>query len=527
MKPGFFHILSRSISFERRSFIQLALVIMVLATVITGSLLTGDSVRNSLRSSSFQRLGNTGILISSGLRYFDPSVAGRLSEKTGAKTAGLLELSGSCQNFASGQSAQAVTLLAIDKDFFRFQGDDTIIVGKGEVALNEKLAAYLGLKPGDDIIIHFSPISAVPLNAPFSPGQSEAESIALKVGSILSPLQSGNFSLAISQIDPLNIFVNRSDLSDSKGATPWINKILLEKASSLSVLKANQILKEIIVPEDIGLNMNYSKKSNSYELISDRIFLDQSLVDSLRKAFPASWPVITYLGNSFRLRNKSTPYSFISALPPELYPGIPSGNEIIINQWLADDLGALKGDTLKVSWYSANALNNLVEKDTVFVVSEIQANNGPLADSLLMPLFPGIAGRETCSGWDAGKYVNTELIRKKDEDYWNRYRGTPKAFINYETGRRLWGNNFGPATALRFDHNATEKQIRSALRGKLDPGITGFVVTNIRDESKRAASSGVDFSTLFLSLGFFMISSSVLLLVLVLASYFESKRKEV
>jgi len=27
--------------------------------------------------------------------------------------------------------------------------------------------------------------------------------------------------------------------------------------------------------------------------------------------------------------------------------------------------------------------------------------------------------------------------------------GAPKAFINYETGMRLWGNNFGPATAIQ------------------------------------------------------------------------------
>ena len=41
-------------------------------------------------------------------------------------------------------------------------------------------------------------------------------------------------------------------------------------------------------------------------------------------------------------------------------------------------------------------------------------------------------------------------IRKKDEEYWNKFRGTPKAFINYDKGIELWGNNFGPATAMRF-----------------------------------------------------------------------------
>ena len=75
---------------------------------------------------------------------------------------------------------------------------------------------------------------------------------------------------------------------------------------------------------------------------------------------------------------------------------------------------------------------------------------GIWGDSLLMPDFPGISGSESCSEWDAGVPVKLNEIRQKDEEYWNKFRGTPKAFINYDKGIELWGNNFGPATAIRF-----------------------------------------------------------------------------
>ncbi len=87
-------------------------------------------------------------------------------------------------------------------------------------------------------------------------------------------------------------------------------------------------------------------RTGGLQIISDRIFIDQLLLDEIRKALPSSSPVITYLGNNFKVRDKETPYSFISALPAELYPDIPQGQKIIINRWLADDLSAREGDSV-------------------------------------------------------------------------------------------------------------------------------------------------------------------------------------
>ena len=178
-------------------------------------------------------------------------------------------------------------------------------------------------------------------------------------------------------------------------------------------------------------------------------------------------------------------------------------------------------------WYSPDSLNKLVEKSSGFIVKRIVDMQGIWSDSLLMPDFPGISGRESCSDWDAGVPIKMNEIRRKDEDYWNRFRGTPKAFINYETGKKLWGNNFGPATALRFPAGITEKEIEDKLTGSLNPEKMGFSITDLYAESVKAANEGVDFGTLFLSLGFFLILASVILLSFAVSSYFDSKREHI
>ncbi len=400
-------------------------------------------------------------------------------------------------------------------------------LNKGEVAVNEQLASYLGLKEGDELMIRFNTISDIPSDAPFSPGNDATTSVVLKTGNILTSDNSGIFSLGISQITPLNIFINRSDLTGADGETPKINRLLFKNQERISVQEIYNTLCKVLKPEDTGLSLRLVPETGEYEMISDRIFIDQSQVDELRKLAIPSFPVITYLANSIVNGNKSTPYSFISALDPSLYKGVPEGNGIVINNWLAEDLNAEEGDTLEVTWYSPDPMNRLAEEKMNFIVSQIVDMNGIWSDSLLMPEFPGIAGSESCTDWDAGVEINMDLIRKKDEDYWNKFGGTPKAFINYEKGKELWEGNFGPATSIRFNKDVTENEIRDKLKGLIDPYKSGFIITDLPQESIKAANEGVDFSTLFLSLGFFIILSALILLVLVVSTFYESKKDEV
>ena len=174
---------------------------------------------------------------------------------------------------------------------------DTVRIKQGEVAVNSKLANHLGLKPGDDILVRFTKISDIPSNAPFAPDKESDASIVLSVGSIISPGQTGNFSLGISQIVPLNIFLNLSDL-EKISDLPKINRLIIEKRNDITPSIVYKCLKESILPEDIGLTFRLTGNNYCLELISGRIFIGQEIVDDIVKSIPTARPVLTYLANS-------------------------------------------------------------------------------------------------------------------------------------------------------------------------------------------------------------------------------------
>ena len=153
-----YNIVIKSVRFYKKPVLYQVLIVALLSAVITGSLLTGWSVRASLKKTAAEHLGNTGILISSGNRFFDLSLAERLRDSARINSAGLLEINGFCQNLNTQKSVTNAHIYAVTEDFFRFQGSDTINIGPGEAAVNEKLAASLGLKKGDELIIRFNAI---------------------------------------------------------------------------------------------------------------------------------------------------------------------------------------------------------------------------------------------------------------------------------------------------------------------------------------------------------------------------------
>lgn len=523
---GILKIALKSVSFYKRQVLYQVIVIFLLCAVITGSLLTGNSVRTSLKKSASSRLGNTGIVATSGNRFINPGFTATLKNKYAINCTGLFETKGSITGLNSQNSANGISIFAVQNDFFSFQGNDTLKIDTGKVAINKKLADHLGLKPDDEIIIRFPAPADIPGDAPFSPTANQTISVVLKIGAILEKENKGNFSLSINQIISENVFINIDDLQGISGKTIKINRILFDKSyKELNDVVAS--LRNAIEPADIGLKLRYVNATGSYELISNRVFIDSSLIRSIHKRIPSSLPVITYMANSIRSKRASTPYSFISALPQLYYPEVPPGDRIIINKWLSEDLRVSAGDSVNMFWFAPDSLNQLVEKNRFFIVDRVVNFEGKWADSTLMPEFPGIAGRESCSGWDAGVSIRMNEIREKDEAYWKKFRGTPKAFINYSTGLEMWGNNFGPATSVRFPSLMSIDSIQKQLAESFSPNVAGISLTDLYTDSINAANKSVDFGTLFLSLGFFLIVAAVVLLTFIVSSFFEVRKPHV
>lgn len=235
--PDILKLVIRTVRFNKRSVLNQILIIGLLTAVITGSLLTGGSVKESLKKSSSLRLGNTGILISSGLRYFDQMLVQRLRDSSGISCTGILETKGYSQNLNSQKGSFNTHIYGIDNDFFVFNGFKKIEINAGEVAVNKRLADYLGLKTGDDIIIKFPGISDIPADAPFAPGEDAGISIVKRVGLILDSDLTGDFSLSISQIAPMNIFTNLQDIQNENSASVKINRLLIQREKLLREIR--------------------------------------------------------------------------------------------------------------------------------------------------------------------------------------------------------------------------------------------------------------------------------------------------
>ena len=193
---------------------------------------------------------------------------------------------------------------------------------------------------------------------------------------------------------------------------------------------------------DAELELRKYDQKNIYEIRSKRVFIDDVLSKAALNADDNSIGILTYFVNEIRLGDKYTPYSMVSAIEPSsgensIIPENMQDNEIIINQWLADDIGANIGDTLELKYFVQAPMRKLEEKSTSFKVTKILPMQGSAIDRDLMPDFPGLSDVKNCRDWDPGIDIDLNKIRDKDEKYWDDYKGTPKAFVTLAAGQKI------------------------------------------------------------------------------------------
>ena len=71
-------------------------------------------------------------------------------------------------------------------------------------------------------------------------------------------------------------------------------------------------------------------------------------------------------------------------------------------------------------------------------------------DPHLTPEVRGITDQKSIDDWEVPFTIDYERIRPADDEYWEDYGTTPKAFISLAAGVRLWGSRFGRATSYRI-----------------------------------------------------------------------------
>lgn len=528
-------LVAKSMAFYWRTNLAVLLAVAVATGVLTGALAVGDSVQYTLRRTLEARLGDTEFAVVPQGRYFRAELAADLEREAGGSVAPVLQVAGILTNEDGSRRINRVQVVGVSDSFYALGGgDDPFANASGEgIVLSESVAERLYAVAGDEVVLRVEKPSLMPRDVPLASDEDRTVASRLKVVAVAGEEAFGRFDLQANQQAPMNVFVPLHWLGEQIEQSGQANTLLATgHQQDLTANELNAAVERVWQPADAALILEHLKAQNSLELRSRRVFVDEPIADAALEIDGAAG-LLTYFVNEIRLGEKATPYSTVAAVGPDagaaaLLPVGMADEEIVINEWLAEDLGARVGDSLEIKYYKLGPKRKLREEQSTFKVVRIVPLEGPAHDPNLMPDFPGLADAENCRDWEPGVPVDLDRIRPKDETYWDDYRGTPKAFITLESGQARWRNRYGDLTAVRYPwREGIEQEVRERLTEQIDPATVGLFFQPVRDRGLRAGREGTDFGRLFLYLSMFLIGGAVILTGLLFVFGVEGRRDQI
>ncbi len=593
MTPGL--LLRRSLSYHRGIHVAVALGVAVGTAVLAGALLVGDSVRGSLRSLTLDRLGAIDHALVTD-RYFREALAQELADgdrlySSIDKVAPAVLIRGSLQSADSGARASRVNIHGVDERFWslfesaaapfetaaaRSETDAPLPEGR-QLALNEALAREVGAKAGDALLVRFQTDTLVPSESVMGRKTDNVRTLRLRVAAVLPDRGIGRFGLSPSQQLPYNVFVPMATLQQALEQPGRVNAIFVaggevfEEPSDTGGLPGgtsdssdsagskmiaipghdlNLSLMRVLQLDDLSLSLETRAESGVLSLETGRIVLERASAEAgeaaARAAGLESSRVLTYLANSMAAGGRSVPYSTVTAM--DMDAGPPFGplqlrngqaapalgdDEILLNDWAAKDLQASAGDSVELSYYVVGEQGSLDTAHHMFTLKGVVKLTGLAADQYLAPQYKGMSDAERMGDWDPPFPVELEKIRKIDEDYWDRYRSAPKAFVSLETAEKLWTSRFGQLTAVRVAPAAGQSleeasvKLRQELKRHLNAAAYGLSFQPVKTQALEASSGATDFSGLFIGFSMFLIASAAMLVALLFRLGVERRSKEI
>lgn len=539
---SFSTLIKRSLTHFWRTNLAVIAGVAIAVAVLAGALLVGDSVRASLRDLALARLGNTDLLVAS-TGFFREQLADDL--KSQPQFAGsfndacpLIAIEGVVTHGSSNARAGGVAVYGVDERFWKFNGSSFVPPTGNDVLASAALASELGAKPGDTIILRIEKPSAIPVESLHSNKENLGSTIRLTMREALPTGTIGEFSLRPQQGAVRAIFLPLSKLQLNIEQDNKANVILLSAKGDQVQAAAENLIREKFTLADLGLKLRLLEAQQAISLESDSAVINDTLAEKARttaeKLNLRTASFLTYLANSIRLGEKEIPYSLVTATD-ELWPQNEdaASRGIILNDWAARDLGAKAGDELTFEYYVWKQEGRLETEKTRLRLERVVPMQGLAADRNLAPEYPGITGAESLSDWDPPFPIDLSRVRKVDEEYWDNYRTTPKAFIPLETGHKLWGTRWGKLTSVRLsasegtDLAAARQNYEQQLRAALDPAEMGLTVQSVKSESMRASRGATDFGEYFTYFSFFLVVSALLLTTLFFKLGIEQRLREI
>ncbi|WP_289053420.1 ABC transporter permease [Carboxylicivirga marina] len=487
-------LIKKNVVFFARFYKLIAIAILIAIAVIAGSLVIGDSVRNSLVKQVDERLGDAQTVIFAQNSFLSDQFTKHSLFESSAR--GILLSNG----FVSHNGAMIPVIV---------WGVDDMQIANGDAKINQALKEDMQLKEGESLVLRLPSQGMVPSGSMFVT-ENYTSSLRLELNEVVGVDNGGNVSLKNEQSVPFNIFVNRDELAEAMGVPNKLNLILSDRHIRNEELEKawNPHLSGIVVRE----------KSMGFEITSDRIFLQNEVITTVQANNPQSNRVFSYLANSIFNDKQSIPYSFITAI--DSYEGeLLAADELILSDYSASRLKASVGDEVTIGFYTSSDFKTLVSDSVQLRVKKIVPLSVLKADSTLSANFPGLSNVESCTQWDSDLPIDMDLISTEDEAYWELHHSTPKAILSYEAIGEKWGNSYGSATSIRVKGSHPDLT-------KLNPSMFGLQVFHPRESALYAAQNGVDFAGLFMALAFFIILSAILLMVIPVSEMIIQRQQE-
>jgi putative ABC transport system permease protein len=542
-------LIRSNLRYHWRTNFALALGVAVGTAVLTGALLVGDSVRGSLLALAMDRLGRIDEVLITG-HFFREALAEELAaqpdfDKHFSISVPGIVIEGTVENPEANQLARAggVTIIGCTHEFWLLgKQSKSPSLDRGQVVLNRPLASELGVDVGNEILLRIGRESEIPADSPLGRKIEAARTVRLTVVEVIAPEGLGRFGLRSSQQVPHLAYVDIATIQQLVEQPDKVNAIFVAGVDSNAnpIKSEHQSLQSLLRPKlaDYGLELQKSKLGY-FNLTSRQMLLDDAVVAAAANAFDCDQiqQVFTYLANTIAKGNRQIPYSTITAVDcnPVLGPIFNVGecvsladDEIVLNRWAADDLGAIVGDEISVMYFEPETTHGVAQERTAtFRLKKITNLSDRAAEPAFTPELVGITDRLSLGDWDPPFPYDSKRIRKKDEDYWKKYRTTPKAFVSLAAGRRMWANRFGNTTSLRIvaDENTTREDIVRRL--EFNARELGFVFQPIRQQSLLAATGTTPFDLLFLGFSFFLIAASLMLVALLFRLSIEQRAAEI
>lgn len=540
----------------------------VTTAVLTGALLVGDSMRGSLQQLTLDRLGRVEHALLND-RFFDYGLVHRFGQqpemiREGTELVPLILARGAATQPETGRRASQVRILGINESFASLYPQsgsaDSIVFERHpdqifpSVLINETLSTELDAKVGDDVLLSLGRSSDVPAASLLGRRDRDAvvSTLRLTVSGVLPATGPGGFAIEARQSRPLNAYVELSALQQRLERMNQINAVLLASADAAtktvdSEESLGEVLQRSVQLSDLGLRL---RRTTDYLSIESRELVLRpatvtAILELADRQGASSWPFLTYLANRLQVGDRALPYSTVSAIPLPIPTALGQltlttgqgveelqDDQILLNAWAADDLQAPPESDLQLLFYSVGPDDELDTATATLRVVGTVIQTDLAADHTLTPEVPGISDADDMADWDPPFPVDLDAVRPQDEDYWDEFRGTPKAFVNLETGQRLWESRYGKVTSIRILPEPGKNLVDLAetfeqqLPHQLSPEEAGFRWLSVRAQGLRGASGTSDFAGLFVGFSLFLIVSALLLVGLLFTLLVEQRAWE-